>query len=310
MKIGVIGAGNMGENHLRTYASMPRHCELIGVYDVDQSKRDRAAEQYMITSFPSLETLLESVDAVSITVPTPYHFEVGMTCIEYGIHMLMEKPIASTEDEAKELQKAAMKADVTLQVGHIELFNPLIQTLKTILLKEQLLSIETHRMAPFAENTRNVDVVHDLMIHDLYLIHELTGESFDHLHSFGIAETNPSHASVLAKSKQGTIIELTASFRSTKKVRTMQILTDNNHIFADLLQNTITITKTAEPGGATYPKTISENIYIPSFLQPLTLELSDFITNVVNKRTPTVTAQHGIEALKLSNKISNEIKNN
>ncbi|GAJ98405.1 Gfo/Idh/MocA family protein [Geomicrobium sp. JCM 19055] len=105
MNVGVIGTGNMGENHLRTYATLRNHCTLVGVYDVDQLKCADAANRYGAVAYNSLDALLDDVDAVSITVPTPFHYEVGMACIRKGVHVLMEKPIAATELEAIALKK-------------------------------------------------------------------------------------------------------------------------------------------------------------------------------------------------------------
>ncbi|EZH64684.1 hypothetical protein DH09_19340 [Bacillaceae bacterium JMAK1] len=308
MNVGVIGTGNMGENHLRTYATLRNHCTLVGVFDVDQSRCQDAASRYGTIAYNSLDALLNDVDAVSITVPTPFHYEVGMACIQKGVHVLMEKPIAATELEAIALKNAANKANITLQVGHIELFNPLIKTLRTIVKQEKILAIETHRMAPFHEQMRNIDVVHDLMIHDLYLVHALSGKHFEELHTFGITDENPSHASVIARSKEGIIVELTASFRSTKKVRSIIILAEDAYISADLLSNQITITRRLDQLTYGYPRTSTETIYIPSYLQPLTIELQDFLDCIKAKRTPSVSADEGIKALQLSSMISDAIK--
>ncbi|MBB6450009.1 virulence factor [Geomicrobium halophilum] len=309
MKVGVIGAGNMGENHVRTYLSLPNLCELVGVFDVDQNKSKQIASNYQIKSFSSIEDLLQQVEAVSITVPTPFHYNVGITCIHHNVHLLMEKPITTTVQEAKALVQKASDQGIILQVGHIELFNPLVQELKKALEKEKIIAIETHRMSPFGGNRKGADVVYELMIHDLYLIHYFIQEEFQEVYTAGkLQAQHPMHARVLATSATGMIAQLTASYKSNKKVRSIEFLTEDAYISADFLGNELTITQSVSQTKGEFPRSMTKSTHTPTFLQPLTLQLTDFLTSVQDISTPTVTGEQGIKALELSSKISDSIK--
>ncbi|WP_160112305.1 Gfo/Idh/MocA family protein [Salicibibacter kimchii] len=311
MKVGVIGAGNMGENHVRTYLSLSNLCELVGVFDVDQNKSKQIAHKYQVNAFSTIEDLLQQVDAVSITVPTQFHYNVGITCIHHDVHLLMEKPITTTVKEAKDLVTKASEQDVILQVGHIELFNPLIQELKKVLDKEKIITIETHRMSPFGGNRKGADVVHELMIHDLYLIPHFIHEDFHEIYTAGkLLAEYPMHARVLAASETGIIAQLTASYKANKSVRSIQFLTEDAYIIANFLRNELTITQTASKTKGEFPKTMTKSTYAPTFLQPLSIQLADFLTSVQDLRTPTVTGEQGIKALELSKNISDAIKRN
>ncbi|WP_059103232.1 Gfo/Idh/MocA family protein [Shouchella shacheensis] len=306
MKVGVIGTGNMGENHVRTYKSLSDICQLVGVYDVNEIKGKEIASKYNVKLFQSLEDLLSEVDAVSITVPTMLHYEVGLTCIKHTVHMLMEKPIASTVNQAKTLVQKANDTGVKIQVGHIELFNPLIQALKKELKNEKVIAIETHRMTP--TKLREIDVVHDLMIHDLYILTELLDDELSELYTLGkLTDTSPTHATVIANSTKGVVVQLTASFKSNKRIRSIQVLTENKYIMADLLQMELSVTHAPREGE--FHRSVMERVHIPAFTQPLALQLTDFLTCVKNGQVPTVAGEDGIQALILTSKISENIIN-
>ncbi|WP_051681416.1 Gfo/Idh/MocA family protein [Virgibacillus alimentarius] len=220
MKVGVIGTGNMGENHVRTYLSMPDACQLIGIYDNDKKRSNHIAKKYNVKPFQSVDELLQTVDAVSIAVPTEFHYEVGLACIRRNVHMLMEKPITSTIAQAKDLLHKASKAGVKLQMGHIELFNPFIQYLRKELEHEKIVGVIFKRLSPGDEKMKQVDVVKDLMIHDLYILHALLQDNTFEFYALGeVNENTPKHAVVITKSSQGVTAQLTASFKSKKKIK-------------------------------------------------------------------------------------------
>ncbi|GAF15558.1 oxidoreductase [Bacillus sp. JCM 19045] len=150
MKVGVIGAGKMGENHVRTYLSLSQECQFIGLFDVNQVRSNEIADKYHVKAFPTIDTLLKEVDAISITVPTAFHYEIGLACIKHRVHILMEKPIASTLAQAQQLKLQAEKENLCFQVGHIELFNPLVKALQEAIKDEEVIAIETHRMSSFS----------------------------------------------------------------------------------------------------------------------------------------------------------------
>lgn len=311
MKVGVIGTGNMGENHVRTYLSMEDHCEFVGIYDNEKDKGHQVAEQYNVKQFQSLDDLLASVDAVSIAVPTEFHYDIGLNCIVHKVHMLMEKPITSTVPQAKDLLQKTTKAGVKLQVGHIELFNPLIQMLKKELENENIIGIAFHRLSPYDERIKHVDVVKDLMIHDLYILQELLKDEISTFYALGknIADT-PKHAVVVARSIQGITVQLTASFKSKRKVRTIQILTEDALIEADILKNEIKITRSVLEDKNNFPVTVTQHIQIDEAIQPLNIQLLDFINCIKFGREPAVSGKDGIKALQITDEISEAIRNN
>ncbi|SFM01487.1 Gfo/Idh/MocA family protein [Salibacterium qingdaonense] len=309
MKVGVIGTGNMGENHIRTYKSLSDSCRLAGIYDTNEKRNRQMAENYNVPPFYSLEELLEEVDAVSITVPTPFHYDVGLRCIEHKVHMLMEKPITSTVQEAKTLVKKAGEQDLILQVGHIELFNPVIQTLKKEIQNQNVIALDTHRLSPYQSKFKDIDVVHDLMIHDLYIINELMEDELKEFYTLGqLIETSPKHAIVIAEFKQGVVAQVTASLQSNKMIRTVQVLTEKAYFTADLLRNEINITRTDKPKTKDFPSTVTRTIQIPPFYQPLMFQLKEFISCIKNNTEPLVSGTDGIKSLTISSEISEAIK--
>lgn len=300
MKVGVIGTGNMGENHVRTYLSLHDHCQLVGIYDNDEKKSRQIAKKYKVKSFKSIDHLLRSVDAVSIAVPTEFHYDIGLTCIKHNVHMLMEKPITSTVAQAEHLNKKAIEAGVKLQVGHIELFNPLIKILKKELERREIIAIDLHRMSPYNERIKNVDVVKDLMIHDFYILQELLKGKFLEFYTLGkVIEKTPKHAVVIIKSPKGIIAQLTASFKSKRKIRTIQILTEDALIETDILKNEIKITRDSDV----------QTIEINNDIQPLNYQLLEFINCIQFDKEPLVSAEDGIKALRIVNKVSDAINN-
>ncbi|UOQ94520.1 Gfo/Idh/MocA family oxidoreductase [Halobacillus shinanisalinarum] len=310
MKVGVIGTGNMGENHVRTYLSMHDHCQLVGIFDNDEKKCHQIAKKYKVKQFQSMNELLKSVDAVSIAVPTEYHYDIGLTCIEHHVHMLMEKPITSTVAQAEDLLDKALKADVKVQVGHIELFNPLIQVLTKELENEDIIGVVFQRMSPYDERIKNVDVVKDLMIHDLYILKALLKDKITEFYALGnIIENTPKHAIAIARFSQGVTAQLTASFKSKRKVRNIQILTEDAFIEADILNREIKLTRSVLEDKSNSPVTLTENIQIDDSIQPLRIELMDFINCIKFETDPSVSGEDGMKTLMITNKISESIRN-
>ncbi|MFE0625078.1 Gfo/Idh/MocA family protein [Priestia aryabhattai] len=313
MKVGVIGTGSMGENHVRTYTSLSRYCQLIGIYDTNKNRGHEIADKYKLNLFDSLTELLQAVDIVSIAVPTEYHYEIGLACIQHKVHMLMEKPIASNSNQAKILIKKANEAGLKIQVGHIELYNPVISIIKNILADEKVIAIDIHRMNPYDPRVSKVDVVHDLMIHDMYILRELLNDEIMDFYAIGkTIDKTSKHALVIAKFTNGIIAQLTASFKSLEKIRTIRIFTEKSLIKGNFLDRKIEIIKLPihyiKQGDDYLPERIIETIEIP-YNEPLKMQLMDFIDCVKNDTTPRVTGEDGVKALIICNKISSFINN-
>ncbi|UJL46873.1 Gfo/Idh/MocA family oxidoreductase [Virgibacillus sp. NKC19-16] len=308
MKVGVIGTGNMGENHVRTYLSMHDHCQLVGIYDNDENKSQQIAQKYNVKQFQSIDDLLQSVDAVSIAVPTEFHYDIGLACIQQNVHMLMEKPVTSTVAQAEDLLYKARKKGVKLQVGHIELFNPLIQVLTKMLKHETIVGLIFHRMSSVDERIKHVDVVKDLMIHDLYILNELVKDSVVAYYALGkVIDNIPKHAVAITRSSEGVTAQFTASFKSKKKVRNIQILTEDAFIAADILNREIKITHAYAENTSDITVPAWQTIQIDDSLQPLNVQLLDFINCIRFDKEPSVSAEDGLKVLMISNKISQSI---
>ncbi|RYG74244.1 Gfo/Idh/MocA family oxidoreductase [Lentibacillus lipolyticus] len=308
MKVGVIGTGNMGENHVRTYLSMDEHCQFIGVYDDDEQKRCSIARKYNVKPFQSIDGLLESVDAVSVAVPTEIHHEVGLACIRHNVHMLMEKPLASTVKQADDLIEKAASAGVKLQTGHIELYNPFIQVLLNVLKNEKVTGIGFYRISPSGDKLADVDVVKDLMIHDIYILNELLQEDTVDYYALGkVVNQQPKHATAVTRTPQGVTAHLTASYMSGRKVRIVQILTENAYVEADILNHTITITRAFIEPTSNYPVPLTQTIQVGDSIQPLRLQLLDFIHCIESGTAPSVPGEHGRQALMIADHITESI---
>jgi predicted dehydrogenase len=314
VKVGVIGVGAMGENHTRVYSSLSDLCTLEGIYDVSKERGTEIAKKYDTTYYDDLDKLLESVEAVSIAVPTEYHYEMGLKCINHKVHMLMEKPIAQTIGEATALKDKAKEAGVTLQIGHIELYNPTVETLRSILANEKVIAVDVHRLSPFVERIKNVDVVHDLMIHDLYILNYLLSSEIDSFYALGkIYENTIKHAVVISQFKTGVLAQLTASFKTEEKIRTIRVITEKAFIQADLLNKTILISRSTNfylnNTNSNYnQQNIIEKVMIPQ-REPLSAQLTDFIRSVKDSKEPFITGEDGIKALSMTTAISEHILN-
>ena len=315
MRVGVIGTGIMGENHVRVYSSLAEQCQLIGIYDNNFDRAQEMAEKYNVQKFDQLNSLLAQVDAVSIAVPTKFHYQVGMQCINHHVHMLMEKPIASTVSEAKRLIRSSTEKGVKLQVGHIELYNPAIMELENVLAQEKVIAVDVHRMSPFEPRHLHEDVVNDLMIHDIYILYHLLKDEILKFYSMGqIMDDTVKHAIVIARFTRGAIAQLTASYKTEEKVRTIRVITEDAFIQADLLKKNILISRSTNffmnPWFINYhQQNIVEKVFVPHH-EPLKMELSDFLAYVKHDKKPKATGEDGLTALTVTNKISEYIKQN
>ena len=166
VKVGVIGIGNMGWHHARVL-SLLKEADLIGVADPNENRGKLAIAQFQCDWYKNYHDLISKVDAICIAVPTLLHHEVGLECLRAGIHVLIEKPIAANESEAKSLISASKNSNCLLQVGHIERFNPAFRELNKIVRNEEIVVLEARRHSPHADRANDVSVVMDLMIHDI-----------------------------------------------------------------------------------------------------------------------------------------------
>jgi len=306
VRIGVIGTGRMGQNHCRVYSNM-RHAKFVGVCDVNGDLGKDVARKFEVSYFRDVESLLENVDAVSICTPTPEHYELVMRCLDRNVHVMVEKPFTETLDQAQALKEAADKnKKLVVQVGHIEMFNPTYIELRKVLDGMDVLAMNFNRLSPFQGSNVDVDVVLDLMIHDIGLIVNLfTNEpALVDAHGFSVFSGTIDHGLAILQYAPAPLVSLTASRVTEQKVRAIAVTTKEAFIEADLLNKNISVHRRTlgdyvnHKNGVNYrQESLIERIVVPA-MEPLYLELQDFVNCVIGKKTPQVTAADGYNALR------------
>jgi len=306
LRIGVIGVGIMGQRHCRVYDNL-RHAQLVGVCDTASKPGQQVAQQYGVPYYERLDDLLDHVDAVSIATSTRSHYETAMHCVERGIHVLVEKPITETLEQAETLTQAAEASGRIFQVGHIERFNPAYMELKNVLADTQPWAVNLRRLSPYAGSNTDVDVVLDLMIHDTNLVLDLVGAEPVIVNAYGVTAHNGAIDHAVAQLCFGTarpIITVTASRITEHKVRSIEVTAPTAYIECDLMNKSILMHRrtTGEYQNQQVHKyrqeSLVERIYVPTF-EPLFLQLQHFVECVLENKQPAVSARDGLKALRL-----------
>ena len=307
VKIGVIGTGRMGQSHCRIYSNL-RHAKFVGVCDVNADLGKEVARKHEVSYFRDVDSLLENVDAVSICTPTPQHFEFAMRCLDRNVHVLVEKPFTETLEQARALKEAAeAKSKLIVQVGHIEKFNPTFIELRKVLEDMTVLAMNFNRLSPFQGSNVDVDVVLDLMIHDIGLIVDLFNTepvSMD-AYGFSVFSNTIDHGLAVLRYDPGLLVTLTASRVTEQKVRGINVTTKEAFIEADLLNKNISVHRRTlgdyvnhKNSGVKYrQESLIERIVVPA-VEPLFLELQDFVNCVCDSKKPQVSAADGYNALR------------
>ena len=229
IRTGVIGVGHLGQHHARQYATLPGSI-LVGVVDTDPSRAKLIADRHGVQVYPHAKALLQDVEAVSIAAPTSAHFKLAKPCLEAGKHVLVEKPVAVTPAEARELIKVARDRGCLLQVGHSERFNPIMQLMRQHI--DRPAFVECHRLSSFGERGTDVDVVLDLMIHDLDLILSFAPGSLEEVRAAGVPvlSQNIDIANARIVFTGGCVANLTSSRVSTTKMRRLRIFQRDRYV--------------------------------------------------------------------------------
>ena len=315
VKVGVIGIGNMGWNHARVL-SLLRDAELVGVADPDAARGALAKEQFGCEWFADYNDLIPEVEAVCIAVPTLLHHPVGMTCLQAGVHVLIEKPIAASEQEARELIAAAEQACRLLQVGHIERFNPAFRELLNVVANEEVVVLEGRRHSPHADRANDVSVVLDLMIHDIDLVLELAGAPVVGFAAAGgrSGEGPIDYVTATLNFANGVAASLTASKMSHRKVRCLSAHCRASLVEADFLHRNLRIHRRAQES---YSATRGELLYRhDGFIEevsitptePLYAELEHFLQCVRGAAKPAVEGLQASRALRLADLIEQAVE--
>ncbi|TCS73523.1 Gfo/Idh/MocA family protein [Effusibacillus lacus] len=312
LKIGVIGTGVMGKNYIRVLSGLQDRCRLTGVFDIDCKKAAGIAGDYEIQAFSNLAGLLQSVDAAIVAVPVFDHYQVAKQCLENGIHILVEKPITATVEQGERLRELARDKNRKLQVGHIELFNPTIRVLKNIMQQEEVIAVDIHRLSPFEERVKNIDVIMDTMIHDLYILSYLSGLVPVSFTAYGSRlHEQLDHVVATFQFANGMLATLTASLVTEEKVRTIHAVTKKAYIRADLLDKKILISRSTNfflsNRDADYKQqNIVEKVIVPAY-EPLREQLLHFIDCIENDKTPIVSAKEGLDTLRMAEAVKQSI---
>lgn len=307
MKIAVIGAGSMGKNHLKTYKGM-QGVELVGVYDIFEESAKAAAETFGIKAFSSMEEVAKNVDAVSVVTTSVTHADVGEFFLNKGIHCLIEKPLATTEEECQRLIAAAQKNNVILLVGHIERFNPAVMQLGKILSNSECIkSLTAQRMSAASGRITDVDVAMDLMIHDIEVIMSLVKSNVVNVEAVSVGK-GKDYISALVEFENGVTANLTASRITQARVRTLTVTTDTNYIDMDFINQSINVHAQGRmpyvnqeeiPEWMNYGlKGSVEQLFIPTN-QPLEAEIRHFLNCIEGKEQPKTGGQSSLEALRV-----------
>ena len=315
VKVGVIGIGNMGWHHARVL-SLLKDADLVGVADPDAQRGALATEQFGCRWFSDYRSMLEEVEAVCIAVPTLLHHSVGLACLEAGSHVLIEKPIAASQEEAAALIDAASRVGRLLQVGHIERFNPAFRELTKVVANEEVVVLEARRHSPHADRANDVSVVLDLMIHDLDLVLELASSSVVQLAAAGgrSSEGPIDYVNATLGFENGVVASLTASKMSHRKIRTLSAHCRASLVETDFLNHNLHIHRrahewySADHGELLYRNDGFIEEVSTTSIEPLYAELEHFLQCVRGRETPAVDGQQASRALRLADLIEQAVE--
>jgi len=305
LRIGVVGIGHLGGYHLQKY-DLIEGCRITAVADVVAERAQRAAAQYGSQAYVDHRELLGKVDAVSIAVPTVAHHETALTFLEAGVHVLLEKPITVTLAEADALIAAAARSNVVLQVGFVERFNPAVIALAKVI--KQPLFIESHRLHPFFERGTDVDVILDLMIHDLDIILHFVRSPLKAIDAVGVSVLSDKVdiTNVRLKFASGCVANITASRVTGKTLQKIRFFgVDGYHAVDFSKRDLISLSKKTSESGKLE---IFSNAVEVRQHDPLEAEIRSFVNTVRTGSPPLVTGRDGRDALELALKISRKMK--
>ncbi|MCK4648187.1 lipid-A-disaccharide synthase, partial [bacterium] len=304
-KVAVIGVGHLGQHHARIYSEMP-DVELVGVVDIDEERSKRIALEYKTAAYLEYTQVLKRVDVASIAVPTELHYRIGRDFLNAGAHILLEKPMTQTIEEADELLELAKRKNLVLQVGHIERFNPAVSALNKVIKEPRF--IECHRLGPFKPRAANIGVVMDLMIHDIDIILSLVNSSVKRIEAVGIPVLSQEEdiANVRITFENGCIANLTASRVTKEETRKIRIFQRDAYLSLDYINQELSIyRREITPDGKV--RILSSRPEIEK-VEPLKLELEAFIRAIQRGQEPLVSGKEGREALAIVQEISRQIK--
>jgi predicted dehydrogenase len=298
VNVAVIGLGHMGRIHLGKLCAFDG-ITVSGVCDIDEARAGECGKQYSLQVFPAYKDLIDTSSCAVIATPTASHYSIARECLEHGVHVFLEKPITVTPEEARELVDLARKKGLVLQVGHLERLNPALTRALPHVTKPLL--IETRRVSPFTGRSTDVDVVLDLMIHDLDLVLSLAQGQVKDVSAQGICFVSELYDTVNARVEfsDGCVASLMASRVAAHRERSITIYQEKQTFFVDLMQGKL-VTVTSTGNGK-----LDIDEYTCEQMDPVKDELQQFVTAAAGTGKPSVSGADGLNALELANRIRN-----
>lgn len=305
IRVGVVGIGYVGKFHAEKYAGLPE-AQLVGVADANRKKAEESADRFHCLPFFDYRELFGKVQAVSIAVPTSLHFPVAKEFIQERIDVLVEKPITASLEEAEELVELAKDKGTILQVGHMERFNPALMALEGILGKPMF--IESYRMGSFIERAIDMDVVSDLMIHDIDIISTMVKSRIKWIHSVGvpILSSKLDIANARIQFEDGCVANVTASRVSLEKMRKLRIFQRDAYISIDFITQKVSVYRKSNNLESPIPGVEIESVHVQR-KDALEEQLKKFLFSVRTRKPPLVTGEDGKRALEVAHRILQEI---
>jgi predicted dehydrogenase len=319
LKVGVFGTGHLGKFHLNNWKEIP-DAELVGFFDPNDDTAKEVSDKYQLARFLDTDALIDACDAVDIVAPTTFHFELCKKAIRKGKHVFVEKPLANSMEEARELVKLSKESNIKFQVGHVERFNPAFLAMKDVALNPMF--IEVHRLAQFNPRGTEVSVILDLMIHDIDIILNIVKSDVKNISASGVAvmTDTPDIANVRIEFHNGCVANLTSSRISMKKMRKMRLFQKDAYIGIDFLNQKTEIIKLKDSQDNNVfsfdietnagKKTIAiSNPTVPE-VNAIKNELLAFRDAIVNNTKTIVTEIDGLMAMDVAHRILDKIGNN
>jgi predicted dehydrogenase len=318
LKVGVFGVGHLGKFHLNNWKEI-EGVKLVGFFDPDNENAKQVTEQYGLKRYMDEDKLMDACDIIDVIAPTNHHFQICMQAIRKGKHVFVEKPLAHTIQEGRDIVNMVREANIKLQVGHVERFNPAYLAIKDMQLNPMF--IEVHRLAQFNPRGTEVSVILDLMIHDIDIILSLVKSDVKHISASGVAvmTETPDIANVRIEFNNGCVANLTSSRISMKKMRKMRLFQKDAYLGIDFLEKKTEIIKLKQPDDTNVfsfdietsngKKTIA--IANPS-IQPLNaikLELESFVDAIIHNKPTVVSEIDGFLAMEVAHQILDKINN-
>lgn len=318
IRCGVVGVGSLGQHHARIYASLPE-AELAGIFDVDRRRAEEVAARHGCRRFASIEEAAEACDAVSIVVPTDRHADTALALLPRGCHLLIEKPLCASLDEAERVLSAAQARGCLVQVGHVEHFNPVMGFLEQEVSRPQFITAE--RLAPYQLRGTEVGVVLDLMIHDIGIVLALVHSPIAKIDSVGVKVLSKTEdiANARIQFENGCVANLSASRMSLKKAREIRVFQDDAYLSLDFMNQTGHLVRKSDI--LAYGVKLKLGLVkagdasaIPVHQipiekgEPLALELAHFVESVARAKQPKVGAALGKSALEVAIAITDQVR--